>query len=141
MPVTFKALDSNSKFVGLIPHGRCSYFDTDNKIVRTGTFSKNKLHGSNNILIEYTDTTFIYYYGDFIENKQHGNIILYEFNGNGTNTLELNGNILVQKKVCTYIDGILDEIILDTPTTVNINIKIINMNNNIFLQGFDINEI
>ncbi len=126
MPIYVKIIDNDGVFSGGFARGYCEYYDTNRDIVMKGHFSMNQLIGTGNILIEYTDTTFKYYFGEFKRNKPHGEIILCEFNGNG-DLLDFIANtgvhISVLKKKCIYDEGVLKSLISSKTVSCVIDIK------------------
>lgn len=141
MTINVVVCDANSKFAGGLAQGCCNWYDTGKKIVMKGNFVHSKLTGSANTLINYTDTTFKYFYGHFANNLPDGNMIVYDFSGNGEPLDEIVGTITVQKKNCIYSAGNLVSTITTQDVQVNIEITYRTTNNTVFMTEFNVTEI
>lgn len=132
----------SGSFNGVVMQGICNYYNTTNNTVMKGNFVNGKLTGTNNTFIEFTNTTFKCYIGTFLNNKPDGNIIEYEFMGNGDLLSDIISGISVTKRNCLYTNNICN-ILTETITTVSINIsyKTIESSNDTFMTAFDIIEI
>ena len=123
MPIYIEVIDETKGiFSGAIAQGDCNYYDTTKQIVMKGKFKSNKLIGRDNILIEYTDTSFKYYHGVFLNNKPNGNMIVYDFVGNGDLLRDIISDITVKKYNSIYENGSLIEIISEQDVTIRTKI-------------------
>jgi len=139
MPIHVKVINNEGSFNGVMINGHCNYYNTTDNIIMKGNFEMNKLAGTNNILIEFTDTSFIYYYGEFINNRPDGSIIVYEYTG--SDNLRDITSISVQKKNCIYDAGNLTSVISEESIMVNIEINYKYVNSNYFITEFILTEI
>jgi antitoxin component YwqK of YwqJK toxin-antitoxin module len=140
MPVHVIVLDDQSSYNGLM-QGNCEYYDTDKMLVMKGNFINSILTDLSNILINYTDMSFRYYYGHFKNNKPDGNMIIYNFNGNGEPIDQIIGIINVEKLNCIYSNGQLISTINKQNIEVSINIEYKNIDETILMTKFDLLEI
>ena len=131
----------NGSFTGGFAHGKCEYFDTSNCTILKGQFVRSKLMGDNNIRIEYTDTTFKAYMGQFVNNQPDGNIMVYEFNGNGDLLHEIIGTITVDKINCIYASGTLSSVISSQSISCTINVVYKQLASSEYINVFDIVEV
>jgi hypothetical protein len=122
MPIYISIQNNKGQFYGGLIQGYCDYYDSDKKIVKKGYFVNNNLTGPNNIIINYTDMTFKYYLGTFINNKLDGDVIIYQFNGINKILDDINQNIIVKKSNCKYSKGNL--ISINSSKDVNVNISV-----------------
>lgn len=141
MPIYVKVIEGKGSFTSGFAQGYCEYFDTNNDIVMKGYFAHSQLIGNNNTLINYTDTTFKYYFGNFINNQPDGNVLLYEFNGNGDLLRNIVSSITVNKINAIYSVGELINEISSQPAKVIISIKYKQVATNEFMIEFNLQEI
>jgi hypothetical protein len=142
MPLHVIALDNNSWFGSGLAHGHCEYYDTSKQKAMKGFFAKSVLTGSNNVLILFTNTTFQYFIGQYINNnKPNGSMVVYDFAGNGSSLYDINTPITVAKKSCTYSNGTL----VSTQSSNNIQVNIVvnhkEVDGIVFMTGFTLTEI
>ena len=141
MPIHVVVLDNYSKFSAGFVQGNCEYYDTDKKKALKGYFSNNVLIGSNNILILFTDTTFQYFIGQYINNKPNGDMIVYNFTENNISLNEITDTITVAKSNCVYAKGILISTSSTENIQVNISVAYKYINNISFMTSFTLVEV
>ncbi len=101
MPVYVKVVPGKGSFRGTA-QGQCEYYDMTNNIVMKGTFTNGILTGTGDILVRFTDTSFTYFIGAYVNNLPDGSVTVYEYNG----TEKLTPSILtVTKFTAVYNAG------------------------------------
>jgi hypothetical protein len=142
MPLHVVVLDNDSKFYGGLAQGNCEYYDTTKSKALKGYMSNSILVGPNNILILFTATTFQYFIGQYInDNKPNGNMIVYNFIGNGDPLNEIVDPITVSKSNCVYSNGTLVSTSFTENIQVNIEVTYKYINGVSFLISFTLVEV
>jgi hypothetical protein len=96
-----KVIPGKGRFSGFA-QGQCEYYNMVNHTIMIGTFRNSMLIGRNDMLVQFTDTSFTCFVGAYTNNQPNGNVVVYEYTGAdklSTSTL------LVDKINATYNSG------------------------------------
>jgi hypothetical protein len=142
MPLHVIVLDNDSKFDSGVAQGNCEYYDTTKEKAMKGYFVNSVLTGPNNILILFTNTSFQYFIGRYINsNNPDGVLTVYNYSGNGTPLNELVSPITVSKQSCTYSNGVLVTVHSSQNIQVNVSVIYTNIHGTLFMTSFSLSEV